>query len=987
MAQGFFQLTNNRPLPYTLKSMSPRVKSLGLRDKEAKRRRGKEAKSLKFEGLRLKRKSFLSALGLSFLQPFYLLAFLPFSLLTFVPFCLFAAHGSIITKDVSDWPVNISAKEISSWTTEGIRVFNAQKEVKISQGNVQLVADNAICWFQEMQPAELIETTLEVYCEGNVILVQDKGVEKYAQLYLHLTTAMGIVAEAIVSPIKILEGEELTEAYLRAKVIRSASGGEEFASKVPLEKGPAITVPAKEEIIDLFADDMESWTEGDLQVVVATGNVRVKSIEGTLTADNVILWFDRKEVEEGKPVEQTFKEVYAEGNVTLRSGNDFIIADKVFENKKGNKGVYTNNRLKATLPQINAPIYFSSDEIKKVSEGEFTAKNGTLTTCGFGHPHFYFKGSKIRLRKNERDPSLRSGQGFKVSSSGNTIYGARIPFLYQPYLAWDIQRGLFPIKRLETGSSSKFGYAVQTDWNIYALGAGKQWADWSDLTLNLDFMQKRGVGTGVNFDYELPETSGLVRSYYLSDHGDTDRLGRERVPIPQNDRGRFLWRNRQLLPYDTRADLEVAYLSDERFLREFFREDFKQDKDQETVLYFRRLKDNMGMTFEANRHLNNLDTLVESGREIKTAESLPAVGYNIISQPLWEDALNFTSQSKLGYFDRVLESRQEGFNSVSTLRFDTDGTLSMPLHPLFFNINPFIGGRLTAYDNGIDRSTQTDGGPARYRFIGSLGFDLSTNISRAYGIKNEFFQIDHLRHIITPELRVVSNPIVTENPEGIVQIDEVDALDDSHVLMIGLRNRLQTKRGEPGDMNTVDFVNFDIETYLFPGKAAIGTESISGMQIRADDFIQWDLTAQLSDRLAFESERNEFNLTELGFDVVNSGLRFQHTPEWSYFAGYRFIKDVSSSVIFSTDYRLTEKWAVAFYEHFDFNAEKDLTAEEITRGSQNLKTQLVFSRFFHEFRGDFTIELDEVRNDKIARFDLIPLMFTKQTQRQKRLWF
>jgi hypothetical protein len=311
----------------------------------------------------------------------------------------------------------------------------------------------------------------------------------------------------------------------------------------------------------------------------------------------------------------------------------------------------------------------------------------------------------------------------------------------------------------------------------------------------------------------------------------------------------------------------------------------------------------------------------------------------------------------------------------------------MPLHPLCFNINPFIGGRFTAYDNGVDGTTQTDSGSNRYRFIGSFGFDISTNISRVYGIKNEFFMIDHLRHIITPELRVVSNPKVTENSKDLVQIDEVDALGDSHVIMLGLRNRFQTKRGEPGNVKTVDFVNFDIEMYLFPGDAAINTGGISGMQIRSEDFIQWDFTTQLSDRLTFESERNEFNLAEFGLDVFNSGFGFEHTPVWGYFAGYRFIKNVSSSLILSTDYRLAEKWSISFYEHFDLNAEKDLTSDELSRGSQNLKTQLVFSRYFHEFRGDFTIELDEVRNDTIARFDIVPLIFTKQAKKRKRLWF
>ncbi|MGR3309564.1 MAG: LPS assembly protein LptD [Candidatus Brocadiales bacterium] len=902
------------------------------------------------------------------------------------------AHGSIIKKDVSDWPINISSEEMSSWVTEGVRVFIAQKEVEISQGNVQIVADSAICWFQEVQPAEIAEATLEVYCEGNVTLIQpstdqNKDVEKYEQIYLHMTTTMGIAAEASVLPIKILEEEELSETYLRAKKLREAQYGVEFASKEPLAKGVAVTIPTEEEIVDIFADNIESWAEDDLQVVVATGNVRIKREGEILTADNVILWFDRKEVNGDKSAVQTFKEVYAEGNVTLRRKNDFMMADKVFENKKENKGIYINNRFKATLPQLNIPIYFSSDEIKKISEDVFTAKNGILTTCGFGHPHFHFKGSKIRLIKNK--------DSFKIASTGNTLYAGKIPFLYQPYFAWTIRRKLSPLKGFESGSSSRFGSTMETDWDLYAfIAPGEQWSEWSALTLNLDYMQKRGAGVGVDFDYDLPETSGLVRSYFLSDKGDTDRLGRERVPIPHKERGRFLWRNRQLLPYDTRADLEIAYLSDKMFLREFFRGDFKQDKDQETVLYLRRLKDNTGMTFEAGRHLNNVDTLVESERERKTAESLPAIQYNIIGQPLRDGALNLTSQTQFAYFDRVLESRQEGFNSVSTFRFDTEGKLSMPLHPLFFNVNPFIGSRITAYNNGVDSSTQTDDGPNRYRFIGSFGFDISTNISKVYGIKNKFLQIDHLRHIITPELRVVSNPIVTENSDRLVQIDEVDALDDSHVIMMGLRNRFQTKRGEPGNMKTVDFVNFDVEMYLFPGKKAVGTRGISGMQISSDDFIQWDLTVHLSDRLIFESDRNEFNLAEFGLDVFNSGVRFQHTQGWGYFLGYRFIKDISSSIIVSMDYRLTEKWSVAFYEHFDFKPEEDLISRDFSRDSRdpsrdsrNLKTQLVFSRFFHEFRGDFTIELDEVRDDQIVRFDVVPLIFTKQTRRQRRLWF
>ena len=49
-------------------------------------------------------------------------------------------------------------------------------------------------------------------------------------------------------------------------------------------------------------------------------------------------------------------------------------------------------------------------------------------------------------------------------------------------------------------------------------------------------------------------------------------------PLKIGIRGPILWRHRQELPYDWRLDMEYSYLSDPRFMREYFEHQFKEEK-------------------------------------------------------------------------------------------------------------------------------------------------------------------------------------------------------------------------------------------------------------------------------------------------------------------------------------------------------------------------------------------------------------------------
>ncbi|MFQ5964980.1 MAG: LPS assembly protein LptD [Candidatus Scalinduaceae bacterium] len=900
------------------------------------------------------------------------------------------SQGPLITKDNSKQPISITARRISTWDENGFKVFMARGNVKIEQGNVLITANSLISWFREVKIAQFAEGQMEIYCEGKISLLQEEIVQNYEQMYLRLVTTAGVVVNPIKTKIQKLEEERKTKLYLRGELIRAEGLGEFASEEIP--RGPRIRPPtsltAEGKPIDIFADDIDTWVEKDVRIIVATGNVMIKGREETLNADNVILYFDIEKGGKDKPLKQIYKELYAEGNVTMRRKKDLMIAEKIFENIKENEGIFVKSVFSSTFKTpysaVETPVYIHGDEIKHKGKGLYEVKNGSFTSCSYGHPHFRFQSSKVRIFKTA-DHSI-------VSAKKNVFYAGNIPVAYLPFLNFDMKRKKRKLlKNWEFGRISRFGRFFKTDWDIYSIAFGEKMGDWSDLTFSADFLELRGPAVGLDFLYEKANFSGLINTYYVRDEKDTDI---NNVPITSKDRGQFLWRHRQLLANNWIADIEVSNVSDRNFFREYFRNVFKVEKDRETIFYLRKASDNRGFSFLAEKQLRTYDTLVNSQRLNRTNQTLPELKYSIIGEPLWEGKLNFSSETELAYHDRVFDeispkraeeqflgrgallTAERVFDRVpvrlepeETIRFDTDNTINAPFRILGIKFNPFMGVRLTGYSESVKVDPVTlrnkGGGTPRGRIAGSLGLDIGTTLSRTYSVYNKLLNINRLRHIIVPEVRFNFMPLVTQNPEDLNQFDGIDALDDYQSIKLGLRNRLQTKRGKPGKEKSVDFIDFDMGFNIFPGNA--------GLNRKRDDFFGLDLRIKLTDKISLLSERNEFNLRKGGVDVLNIRLRYNPMPGYRFSIGHRFIDDTSSTVRFSSTFSLSEKWRVVFSENFDFRAKQRIgTGQNIRAESQNLSSVFVLSRFFHDMIGNLTINKNEITGDTIARFDIIP---------------
>ena len=386
------------------------------------------------------------------------------------------AQGARIKKDVSHYPIHIGADIISTWQNNEIRVFQALGNVEVDQGDIRILADNVIIWFKEVKAGQLVEGNLEIYCNGNITLFQEENIQDFEEIYLELVTTAGISVSPTQEHVQVtsFEDKQRSGLYVQAEKFKAKEKGEPYEDDTPTG------TTAAGEMVDILADDIDTWLENDVRIIVAIGNVRIKKGEETLNADNVILYFDQEKSEKGKSPKQIYKEVYAEGNVTLTRKDDLIIAEKIFENIIEEKGLSINSTISSVIkPPVTTmplPVFISGDEIKH-TKGNYEINNGDFSLCSFGHPHYRFKYSKIRI--------IKTGEQSILTAKNNVFKVGNVPIMYWPYLNFNLKRSPKRLKQWNTGKISRYGRFVQTDWDVYAFGLGEKLSDWSDLTFKI----------------------------------------------------------------------------------------------------------------------------------------------------------------------------------------------------------------------------------------------------------------------------------------------------------------------------------------------------------------------------------------------------------------------------------------------------------------------------------------------------------------------
>lgn len=739
------------------------------------------------------------------------------------------------------------------------------------------------------------------------------------------------------------------------------------------------------------------------QVIVLTGEILAEvALEGEnksrlrLRAQNAVLWTSRQKARAAKSPEAEipeesdeipFDELYAEGLVECEFGSERIHADVLYLDLRGENALALGATLVAQAKETATPIRIRAAKIRQLA-GTLEAKQASATTCTFLHPHYQLAVRHFKLRTTERRGMVRFSQA--------VAWIEGIPILYFPTLLVPVGYPM-PLKRVDYARSRRFGHTIKTLWafDIHLPGflapkpgvppeapgapegAGgtpegadgtpegtppprRKRIDWGELSIEHDYMSRRGHGFAPGVEYEYANYEGFLATYLIHDFEGPDPNSPYEArffPAETETRGRVHEFHRQALTDALRWDTEVYYLSDRNFLEEFFQGEFRDGRAEETYTYLRYQGDRTIARGLVKQRLNDFQT---------DTEFLPRVAWDHFYEPAIGRDLHLG-----GHFE-VLHARQR-FDDRLDLpaerlwRQDAEAEVGYPRSFGFLRTYSFVAGRLTYFDETLA------GAHSRDRFVGTAGSQAYTRFGRIYGLQSPFLGLRGLRHFIGTELKYSNNVEATRPPSAFIPLDATEQLDTFHELSLEIRNTLETKNveGIPHEFLNLgvqidyyphearDTSRFKLQNALFPFSWVKLSPNADGrFPERHFSNLVWDLTLRPQGIFSVTGSgeidtHGSFNdKAYVGTSLDADPVRLQLTS--------RFAKKLTHSYGAGISVELSEKWGVDVGGQYDFTQ------------SRIIDYQYALRRNLHDFTLELSVLVDRGKLEQTFLVHLYP---------------
>ena len=505
-------------------------------------------------------------------------------------------------------------------------------------------------------------------------------------------------------------------------------------------------------------------------------------------------------------------------------------------------------------------------------------------------------------------------------------------------------------------------------------------------------------------------TTGRADAWFINDNGlDNLGLGRRDIVPEKKFRGRTFWNHRQKLVgglldgWTTQA--EVGWLSDRTFLEEYYEKEWDDNKDQTTGVRLKRSYDNQAFSVETNAWLNGFFT---------ETQWLPRIDHYWLGQPLLDDSLTWFEHSSAAYANIGIAGRPTNpvLSSQWTLlpwetipgtspflpidgegeRFVTRQELDWPLDFAPFKVVPYALGELGHWGadlngNDIDRAFYQAGVRASIPFwtvdptvrdplfnINGLAhkvvFDAELFYAEANRDITQFPLYDPLDDTVVTEFRrrLFFSPVggslagmfdpkfdprfyaLRTDIQSWVTSPTSEIADDLTAIRLGMRHRLQTKRGVPGDQRIVDWVTFDSNITWFPDPGRDDFGQDFGL---ADYDFKW----HIGDRFSILSD-GAADFFGDGLATASLGVLLNRPMAGNAYLGFRTINGpfTANVVLGSFDYRLGPKWICSASSSIDVaNTGNIGNSFAVSRIGESLITTI--GTHYDESKGDFGVSL------------------------------
>lgn len=643
--------------------------------------------------------------------------------------------------------------------------------------------------------------------------------------------------------------------------------------------------PAPRNRFEITSEDDSLAFDLSTGTITYTNGVTVRYGDAILTARRAVL-------------NQDSGQVHAEGKVRLQQGGDVWYGERMEYNFKSGRILATDFRA-GQPPLFVRGTALSGDQTNNV----YVLADGIVTTDDYEHP-----GYRIRTK------SLTISPGEYIEFEDAVLYLKDTPVFWFPKWRRSLKR--HPNHWVFVpGYRSKYGAYLLTTYEWY-------WNERLSGAVHLDERSRRGFGTGPDVDYNIPRFGeGSAKYYYIRD----DRPGRDgRGPENDKDRQRAWFTHQGTLRTNLTIKSAIRYQTDSQIVRDFFETEYRQNTQPSSFVELNQIWSNWSLNLLAQPRVNDFQ---------ETVERLPDLKLTGLRQQIGPTPLFYESESSFGYFQRkfaVVDTNRNVFvdpDRIAAMRGDTFHQILLPW--TFFgwlNITPRAGGRFTYYGEADGPGATT---LEEERAVFNTGAEVSFKASRTWaGVKNRFFELDGVRHIVMPSFNYVYVPRPGAPPRKLPQFDyelpsaellpilypdysSIDAIDSQNVLRLGLVNKLQTKRQE----GVENFVHWSLYTDW-------------RLKPHEDQSTFADLYSKLDLKpfhwLTFNSELN-YGINQREWDQANHSVTFTPNDVWSWTLGHRYLRtgafygtNIGNNLVFSSAYfRFNPNWAARAIHYYD----------------------------------------------------------------------
>ncbi len=681
--------------------------------------------------------------------------------------------------------------------------------------------------------------------------------------------------------------------------------------------------------------------------------------------------------------------IYLSGDVVMTEGQRTIRADETYYDFDKKKALAINAVMRNFDVARGVPIYVRAAQLRQLAENKFAADNITLTTSEFYLPQISLNASEVVITDTtsvDEQQNTISDRSYDAQLHEVCLKMYDKTIFYWPSLRSNLQRPDIPFKSINASYDNTWGASAETRWHLSRL-LGLREPQGTDSTLMLDYYSKRGIGSGVDIEYERENYFGKLLGYIIHDTGDDDlsrHFSRKNLEPPHKLRGRLRFQHRHFLPYGWQVTTELGYASDENFIEQYYRNEFNSEKEQETIVHLKRIEDNWGLSLLGKARINDFaDEL----------EELPTAEFHWTGQSLFNDKFTLYSDTQVSRLQQKIGDKHAIMMDEGAFSFASHRTeLDIPIQLDAFKIVPFVAGTL-GYDDrsGFTRSlvdgTYTGQPGENDVWIGEAGMRVSTlPYWKVYpDVKSRLWDLNQLRHIIRPYLTAVA---YTESDSVVEQHD---------ILNVGISQRLQTKRGSGNMMRTVDWMRLNTEFTWVDDSESAGTSGADRFlwnkpfvplrAMSAPGIYNGDLMAGLQRFEMFGPKRSYIGadyiwnlsdttaiLSDINYDVrsgvvqqLNFGFSHLRWPNLSYYIGSRYLRRVqvldeegTNAFTFAATYALDPRYTIVFSQQFDFDY------------GDNIRSDITLLRRYHRLYWALTYSVDESLDRQAIAFSIWP---------------